>query len=321
MRLFSPLLAIVCCLATSLAAAQQIAPGVELVRGEFAAGRQPDGNSVVIGARNGTIVVDTGRHAEHAGRVLDAVAATRQPLRAIVNTHWHLDHVSNNPALLTAHPDARVYASGAIEPAMRGFLARYRADLERAIAAERDAGVRAGFEAERARIDAGSALFPDERIAASGARRLAGRQLEIVLEPAPAVTAGDVWVFDPSSRVLVAGDLVTLPVPFLDTACPAGWSAALARIAAKQFDVLVPGHGEPMTRAQFATWRGAFTQLLACASGTAPASDCASQWIASLGPLLPPHEHARARSMLDYYFARHLRGDAAANARLCAGES
>ena len=48
---------------------------------------------------------------------------------------------------------------------------------------------------------------------------------------ARAVTAGDVWLFDPATRVLAAGDLVTLPAPFLDTACPERWKAALDRVA------------------------------------------------------------------------------------------
>ena len=48
------------------------------------------------------------------------------PIVAIVNSHWHLDHVSGNAALRAAYPRAQVYASDAIRDAMHGFLADYR---------------------------------------------------------------------------------------------------------------------------------------------------------------------------------------------------
>jgi hypothetical protein len=38
---------------------------------------------------------------------------------------------------------------------------------------------------------------------------------------------------------LVAGDLVTLPVPFLDTAKPLVWKEALARLSKVKFERLV----------------------------------------------------------------------------------
>jgi len=34
---------------------------------------------------------------------------------------------------------------------------------------------------------------------------------------------------------LIAGDLVTLPVPFLDTACPNGWRKALDTLDDQRF--------------------------------------------------------------------------------------
>ena len=57
-------------------------------------------------------------------------ATLRLPVVAIVNSHWHLDHVSGNAALRAAYPRAQVYASDAIDGAMRGFLADYRRQLQ-----------------------------------------------------------------------------------------------------------------------------------------------------------------------------------------------
>ena len=94
-----------------------------------------------------------------------------------------------------------------------------------------------------------------------------------------AVSGGDVWMLDERSGVLASGDLVTLPAPLLDTACAQGWSEALRRLEALAFTRLVPGHGAPMSHAQFTRYRHAFDRLLACAASDAAASACRDGWM------------------------------------------
>ena len=112
-----------------LLAGEPVADGVSLLRGEFVPGRQPDGNTLLLRGRDGLVVFDTGRHAGHVQRIVDAARTARVPVVAIVNSHWHLDHVSGNAVLRDAYPKADVYASDAIAGAMSGFLADYRAQL------------------------------------------------------------------------------------------------------------------------------------------------------------------------------------------------
>jgi len=281
-------------------AAAELAPGIRLVPGAFVPGRQPDGNSVLIAAPGGVIVIDTGRHPEHARAIVEAVRAEGRPVVAVINTHWHLDHVGGNPRLRSAYPALTVHASAAFEGARTGFLARYRKQLEQLIAGTTDAEAQQPFRAELALLDAGAALGPDEVVRATGERTVAGRRLVVGLE-GPAVTAGDVWVFDPASGVLVAGDLVTLPVPLFDTACPEGWKAALGRLAAVGFTLLVPGHGSPMDRAGFARYRSAFERLLACAASGAADPACIDGWLRDAGPLIPAGEREFARTLAGYY--------------------
>jgi glyoxylase-like metal-dependent hydrolase (beta-lactamase superfamily II) len=298
-------------------AATEIAPGVHLLRGVYAEGRQPDGNSVVFTAPEGPVVVDTGRHPAHTRAVLDLAASLGGPPRVVVNTHWHLDHVGGNVLVRREHPEVRVLASAAIEGALGGFLADYRAYLEGAIPRAGSDEAAAPLRAELGLIEAGAALAPDEVVSASGTRTLAGRKLELHLE-GPAVTAGDLWLFDPASRTLVAGDLVTLPFPFLDTACPRGWQAALGRLAQVDFALLVPGHGAPMDRDAFTAWRRAFDGLLACAGGDDAAAACADRWLADAGALVAEADRDLARRGLLYYLENHLR-DEAKIAGLCGG--
>lgn len=300
---------------------ETIAPDIALLRGTFVAGAQPDGNSVLLRAPQGLVVFDSGRHAAHTQRILDAARATRLPVAAIVNSHWHLDHVAGNALLRDAWPRAEVHASDAIEGAMRGFLADYRAQLADALAqAPAGSAEAAGWREEIARIDAGARLFPTRPVTATGERTLAGRKVTLGLER-NAVSGGDVWLYDPATRTLLAGDLVTLPAPLLDTACAEGWREALARLDALPFATLVPGHGAPMTHAQFAAWRGAYEDLLACAAGDAADADCKAGWLRDAGSLVPEADRALAASLLDYYLPQVLRAPAARRSRYCDAEA
>jgi glyoxylase-like metal-dependent hydrolase (beta-lactamase superfamily II) len=293
-----------------------LADGVSFLSGRFVAGAQPDGNTVLLGAPEGLVVIDTGRHAEHTRAILDCAAGAGLPVAAVINTHWHLDHIGGNPRVRAAFPEVEVWASDALAGARTGFLADYRAQLVDAIAASQDLSQRAAWEDELRTIDSGPALAPDHVVAASGTREVAGRELLLGLVE-HAVTAGDLWVLDPATGVLAAGDLVTLPAPLFDTACPGGWRAALDSLAALEFRLLVPGHGPPLTREQFERYRSGFTALLACAASESSDGDCVEGWLQSLGPLVPEPERELARALLGYYLTNLLRAGPGDAARWC----
>ncbi len=292
-----------------------IAAGVDIIYGAFAPGEQPDGNTVIFAAPDGLIVMDTGRHAEHTQQILDFARQKQRPIAAIINSHWHLDHIGGNSRIRSAYPDVRIYASGALEAALTGFLASYRRDLEGALQKMPDDPQAQSWRDELALIAGAPQSIADERIDQSGMRVIAGRKLLLKLE-GPAATAGDVWVFDPAGRVVAAGDLVTLPVPFLDTACPQGWMTALNNLAHTRFTTLIPGHGLPLTRASFEMYRRGYGNLLTCASARERApSDCVDGWIRDAGALIADQE--RARTMMSYYVANSLRASTEHNETLC----
>jgi glyoxylase-like metal-dependent hydrolase (beta-lactamase superfamily II) len=288
-------------------AASMIAPGTFLIAGEAKPNRQPDGNTIVIAAPAGLIVFDTGRHPEHAQQVIDFARAQDRPIAAIINSHWHLDHVGGNPPLRAAFPNIRVYASSAIDDARSGFLTEYRAHLVTELAkSDISPDAKQAMRSEMALIDAGAALGPTDVIEKSARTTIAGRALQVHLE-SNAVTAGDIWVFDPKTHVLLAGDLVTLPAPFFETACPAHWRESLARLGKTPFEWLVPGHGAPMHRAQFAAYRKAFSDLLDCAAGDAKQNACVDGWISDASTLISSEDASYARALIGYYLENYLR--------------
>lgn len=302
-------------LATSQAATT-VAPGIELIAGTFVPNHQPDGNSILFRTTAGFVVVDTGRHAAHTQQIIELAQQAGQPIAAVINSHWHLDHVGGNPRVRAAYPHARFYASDALADALKGFLANYRAQLEQAIAQSSDDQAKQAWRDEIAIIDAGAKLAPDELVRGSRTLTIGGRTLQLHLEK-HSVTAGDVWVLDLDAHVLVAGDLVTLPVPFLDTACPAHWKTALDDLAHADFRQLIPGHGAPMSRADFETYRKAFGKLLVCAGGKSPKSACVDGWIGDASPLIAETDRAFAKTLLDYYIDNALRADPKKTAKLC----
>jgi glyoxylase-like metal-dependent hydrolase (beta-lactamase superfamily II) len=293
--------------AAVMAQPRVLEPGVEWLPGSFQPGMQPDGNSVLIEAPDGWIVVDSGRSPAHAQALLARIRASGKPLRVIVNTHWHLDHIGGNRALRAAYPQARVMASDAIVAARTGFLADYRRQLldELAKHPSQDAQ-RSAWQRDVDVIDDAAASSPDVVISERATLDVAGLGLSIGVQR-DAVTSGDVWVYEPNSQVLAVGDLVTLPAPLFDTACPERWATALERISTIRFRWLVPGHGEPLGRGQFVMYRESYERLLRCAASNAPKAQCVEGWLRDAGGLFARDQQPLARSLLSYYFDQKLR--------------
>jgi glyoxylase-like metal-dependent hydrolase (beta-lactamase superfamily II) len=158
-------------------------------------------------------------------------------------------------------------------------------------------------------MDDPAALMPTIAVTRSQRRRVAGRPLQVNLAR-NAATEGDVWLYDERAHVLVAGDLVVAAVPFLDTACPEGWRRALGEIARVPFVTLFPGHGAPMTHAQFDRWRNAFENLLDCSASRRSDGECKAGWMRDAAPFVRGEDPVRIAGLLDYYLKTRLRAAA-----------
>ena len=271
-----------------------------LIGGSFAPGRSPDGNSVILYGPEGAIVVDTGRSAAHLTAIRQGLGGLGFPLVAIINTHWHLDHVSGNPALRAAHPGVKIYGTSAIDNALTGFLAKSAESSRRALAAGTvPTPAIPDVEGDLATIARGNELRPDVIVDEPRDMVIAGRPLSLRIARR-AATERDLWIFDADQKRAIVGDLVTVPAPFLDTACPEGWLQALDDIAASGAQQVAPGHGPIMAIGDFNRWRSAFSDFIACARGAGALEGCSAGWLAGAAPWIGDDE-ARAKAMADYY--------------------
>lgn len=295
--------------APAAAPARTIAPGVSELPGAVPEDRGPDGNTIIFTAPAGLIVVDTGRHTEHSDAILAFARAQGKPIAAIVNTHWHLDHSSGNRRLKAVFPNAPVYATNAIDRALGpdGFLTR---NLANARAHANDGGrsdvQRAETAGFLATMDASASLRPDIVVSQTGPVRIAGKRLDVHVTNG-AVTDADIWLYDRHTHVAVLGDLVTFPAPFFETACPQRWSEALDAVWATPFRIAIPGHGEPMNRAQFDLYRHAYNAFVACVHSASEPRACATGWADDIAQFVPANATREDAMAYAEYYVGYLR--------------
>jgi glyoxylase-like metal-dependent hydrolase (beta-lactamase superfamily II) len=290
---------------------------LHLVPGSVPMDKGPDGNSIFLEAPDGLVLIDTGRHPEHAEKLLAYARDRGKPIAAILNTHWHMDHVQGNFDIRQAYPGAPVYATTAIDGALPTFLANGRKGAEARLADPKTPPARIP-EIKRylARMDNPDSVRPTISVSRSTRMKIAGRNFDIHVSPF-AATEADLWIYDPQSRLAIVGDLVVDIVPFMDTACAHGWKKALEEVAATPFVTLIPGHGAPMDRTAFLRWKGAFDNFVDCGQSERPKQECVAGWKRDAAPFIDAAHADYVEEAAAYYIDTRLRSSPEEQQKYC----
>ncbi len=181
-------------------------------------------NVGVLRTDDGSIVVDTMTFTLQGREIRERAEQLAGPVRAIVNTHYHLDHTHGNPAFASGLP---VHAT----KKTRAYLDVLDADYW--------SGGAAG-------------TLPNETFEKEHTLSMGGKTVRL-LYLGRGHTDGDLVAHFVEDRVVHTGDLFfNGRYPNIDLEAGGSvqeWSATIDRILELDFDQLIPGHG-PVTDAE-----------------------------------------------------------------------
>ncbi len=224
-------------------------------------------NSLVIVNDDHVMLVDTSVTPAAARELAAQIQAelTAKPIRYVFNSHYHFDHAHGNQIFgddveVIGHDYVRrMHLSNVLEQRTnRSFDAAVPVQIERLeqrIAAA-DGAARAGLETDlriaRAHqtalretvVSPPNVTYSDTMTIHKGGREV---QLHFV---GRGHTGGDTIVLLPAERIAFTGDfLVGAPggprLSYMGDAFIDEWPASLGRLDELDFDIIVPGHGEP----------------------------------------------------------------------------
>lgn len=217
--------------------AEPVAPGVYFVQGVSALGSSANrnfiSNAAFVVTDAGVVVIDALGSPPLAAEMLAEIRRiTPQPVKTVIVTHYHADHVYGLQTLKAA--GAEIIAHARADEYLQSDTARLRMQASR--------------EDLFPWVDENTHLVPpDRRLTGPTTLTLGGLHFEIS-HGGPAHTPEDLVVWLPERRVLFVGDLVFRGrIPFVGQADSGAWIKALDRLLAYDAALLVPGHGPVST--------------------------------------------------------------------------
>ena len=228
-------------------------------------------NSLIIVGDDGVAVVDSHYTPSAAKATIAEIRKlTPLPVRFVITTHWHDDHIFGNQVYRDSFPGVQFVAQQATLESMAASAASHQATLvksyanvvtalEQRLATGLDKEGKPITEANRANytqmlpmyrryledFKSVQVVLPTIAFDRELKLRLGSREL-IVRSFGRANTPGDAVIHLPQEGIVAVGDLVVYPVPFIYGGFPASWVEVMTSVRALQPQVIVPGHGPVM---------------------------------------------------------------------------
>ena len=232
------LAALLFCVALPAAALEpiQVAPGIYVIQGATGIpsreNRGHTSNAGFVVTSEGVVVFDALGTPALGQELVDAIRrVTPQPVRRVIVSHYHADHIYGLAALKEAGADIWALAPG------RAYLT---SDMARQRLEER----RASLGLPEVRLVPADRWLDDE-----ATFRLGNRSFRLI-PVGPAHTPEDLAMAVDEDGVLFVGDLMfTGRLPFVGDADSRAWIAAIDRVIALSPKILIGGHGAPSRNA------------------------------------------------------------------------
>lgn len=194
-------------------------------------------NSAWVTTDEGVVVVDTGVAPQIGERVLGRIReSTDRPVKAIVYTHGHIDHVMGAKPMLA--DGGTIYAHENVRRRFDKYvlLREHISHINK---------VQFGGDGPR------EFVYPINEYHDRTSFKLGGMTFELMSGMGETDDATVVWV--PEIRALFAGDFLVgsfpnIGNPYKVVRYEREWFEMLERILALDPEVIVPGHGQPLTR-------------------------------------------------------------------------
>ncbi|NIP58914.1 MAG: MBL fold metallo-hydrolase [Gemmatimonadetes bacterium] len=218
-------------------------------------------NAAVLINERDVLLVDSHVSPAAARTLLDQLGTiTGKPVRYVVNTHFHFDHLHGNQVYppeveVIGHEFTRerVVEGGSVSGRAYELFVEGLPERIRAVEAALDT---AGTDEARRELEERVAYLrgfreqTDEVVptppTATLARRLTlfrgGREIRII-HPGRGHTGGDVVVHLPGEGILITGDLLTPGLPYMGDGFPLEWARSLESLRDLEYDVVLSGHG------------------------------------------------------------------------------
>jgi cyclase len=229
---------------TQLAYTQNPAPGkltLNKVKDDLYEIEGDGGNVAVYITNEGVILIDDKFDQDHQGIVDQVKSVTNQPIKYIINTHYHQDHSGGNAQFL---PTAEIISTA---------MARTN------IVEHKQQGNVQPPPVSPARI-----TFTTEADV-----NLGGKQVQAIYM-GRGHTNGDALIYFPAIRVLHTGDLMAGASPLIDYnggGSVVEWTKTLDNALKLDFDTVIPGHGAITNKAGLQTYRDNVEKMRTRVSG------------------------------------------------------